>query len=109
MEQKTNIPELDEEVTVWQLVWTQVAWPQGDADDLCTKTGDRLFPETFIMDATGRGPRLRITEASVLSLAQVATKTEFLDNHAAGKHTFPAMASLKIIRRINTRSSSVKT
>ena len=47
-----------------------------------------------------------MTEASALSLAQVATMTEFLDNHAAGKQTFPAMASLKIVRQIHTKSSS---
>ena len=39
-------------------------------------------------------------------MAQVATNTEFLDNHAAGKQTFPAMASLKIVRQIHTKSSS---
>ena len=106
MAQKTDIPDLDDEVTVWQLVWAQVAWPQGNADELCTKNGERLFPDTFIMDATGCGPRLRMTEASALSLAQVADKTEFLDNHAAGKQTFPPMVSLKIVRRIPTKSSS---
>ena len=47
-----------------------------------------------------------MTEASALSLAQVATKTEFLENHAAGKQTFPAMASLKIVRQFHTKSSS---
>ena len=40
MAQKTYIPSLDDEVTVWQLVWTQVAWPQGDAEELCTKNGE---------------------------------------------------------------------
>ena len=47
-----------------------------------------------------------MTEASALSLAPVATKTEFLENHAAGKETFPAMATLKIVRRIHNKSSS---
>ena len=47
-----------------------------------------------------------MTEASALSLAQVATKTEFLDNHAAGKPTFPGMASLKIVRQIHTKSNN---
>ena len=106
MAKKTNIPGLDDGPTVWQLVWTEVAWPQGEAQDLCTKDGERLFPETFLMDATGIGPRVRMTEASALALAQVKTKEEFLQNHAAGKQTFPAMASLKIVRQMNTKSSS---
>ena len=41
-----------------------------------------------------------------MSLAQVATKSEFLDNRAAGKHTIPAMVSLKIVRHIHTKGSS---
>ena len=96
----TNLHIMDEETTVWQVVWTQVSWPQGTAEEICTKKGERLFPEIFIMDATGCGPRLRMTEASALSLARLQSKEEFLSNHAAGKHTFPVMASLKIIRRV---------
>ena len=105
MASKTDIPSMDHLPTVWQLVWTEVAWPQGEPADLCTKDGGRLFPETFLMDATGSGPRVRMTEESVLSVAQVATKEEFLEIHAAGKQTFPAMASIKIVRRVNTKSS----
>ena len=43
MAQKTDIPSLDDEVTVWQLVWTHVAWPQGDAEELCTKKRRQTF------------------------------------------------------------------
>ena len=105
MVQKTNIGSIDDESTLWQLVWTEVSWPQGDISDLCTKQGDRLFPEIYIMDATGPGPRVRMTEESVLALAQVSSKEEFLQIHAAGKQTFPAMACLKILREVNKKRS----
>ena len=74
MAQRTDLQILDDDTTVWQLVWTQVAWPQGAAEELCTRNDDRLFPEIFIMDATGCGPRLRMTEASALALARVKSK-----------------------------------
>ena len=50
-----------------------------------------------------------MTEASALSLARLQSKEEFLSNHAAGKHTFPVMASLKIIRRVTKNSSSASS
>ena len=103
---KTDIASIDEQPTVWQLIWTEVAWPQGEPEELCTRDGERLFPQTVLMDATGPGPRVRMTEASVLKLAQVKSKEEFLDNHAKGKHTFPAMACLKIVREVQMKPSS---
>ena len=102
----TNIANIDEVPTVWQLNWVEVAWPSGEASDLCTNKGDRLFPSTFLMDTTGPGPRVRMNEESVLKLAQTSSREEFLANHAAGNQTFPAMASLKIIRRIYTKTAA---
>ena len=57
------------------------------------------------MDATGFGPKVRMNQESVLSLAQVSSQEEFLEFHAAGKQTFPAMASLKILREVNKKRS----
>ena len=102
----TGIPAIDDCATVWQVNWVQVAWPPAvEFTELLTRGGERLFPETHLMDATGPGPRVRMNEESALALAEVSTKEEFLDNHAAGKHTFPAMATLKILREVNTKAS----
>ena len=40
---KTNIEFIDENDTLWQLNWVEVAWPTGGVVDLCTKDGSRLF------------------------------------------------------------------
>ena len=55
-------------------------------------------------DATGLGPRMRMNEESALVLAQVKSKEEFLEQHAAGKQSFPAMATVKIRREITKRN-----
>ena len=96
MAKKTNIASIDDATTVWQVNWCQVTWPEGEKDDLCTRDGERLFPLTYLTDATGSGPKVRMTEESALQLARVHTKEEFLANHDSGKHTFPAI--VKIVR-----------
>ena len=95
---KTNIEFIDENDTLWQLNWVEVAWPTGSEDDLCTKKKERLWFETEIHDVTGQGPRVRMNEESALALAQVSSKDEFLALHAAGKQAFPPMAAVKILR-----------
>ena len=97
MHAETEIKDIDEDSTLWQLNWVEVAWPQGEDSDLCTKDG-RLFFETYVRDGTGMSPRLRMNEESALALAQVKSKEEFLTNHSAGKQSFPAMATVKILR-----------
>ena len=97
MHAATKIKDIDEDSTLWQLNWVEVAWPQAEESELCTKDG-RLFFETYVRDGTGMSPRLRMNEESALALAQLKSKTEFLTNHNAGKHSFPAMATVKILR-----------
>jgi hypothetical protein len=99
MSSKTNIRSIDEEATLWQLNWVEVAWPEGSESDLCTKDG-RLFFLTDVRDITGMGPRVRVNEASALELAQVSSKEEFLAQHAACKQTFPVIATVKIVREM---------
>ena len=97
---KTNVKSIDEEDTLWQLNWTEVAWPsESDAEQMCTKDGQRLFFSTNIRDGTGVGPLVRMTEESALKLACIDSKDEFLEFHAAGKQSFPIMASIKVLRR----------
>ena len=43
MSNKTHIKSIDENTTLWQLNWVEIAWPEGNADDLCSTNG-RLFP-----------------------------------------------------------------
>ena len=47
-----------------------------------------------------------MNEESVLKLAQTSSREDFLANHAAGNQTFPAMASLKILREVKKESSN---
>lgn len=100
MSKSTGVRSIDDEPTLWQLNWIEIAWPEGDEAELCTKNGERLFPSTYIRDASGSGPRVRMTEESVLALARVSSKQDFLVNHAAGRHTFPSMASVKVLREV---------
>ena len=92
---------------MWQVNWTEVHWPDGQDGDLSTKDG-RLFFETYLRDATGIGPRMRMNEKSALALAQVKTREEFRLQHAAGKQSFPAMATVKILRSPSGGSHSTQ-
>ena len=102
----TNIANIDEVPTVWQLNWVEVAWPSGEAKDFCTNNGERLFPSTFLMDTIGPAPKVRMNEESALKVTQTNSREELLANHAAGNQTFPAMASLKILREVKKESSN---
>ena len=103
MTRETQIKEIDEHSMLWQLNWVQVAWPEDEGSDLCTKDG-RLFFQTYVHDTAGLGPHLRMNEESALVLAQVKSKEEFLAQHAAGKQSFPAMATVKILRESTKRN-----
>ena len=108
MERKTDIRSIDEEATLWQLNWAEIAWPEGSESDLLTKDG-RLFFLTDVRDITGPGPKVRVNEASALALAQVSSKEEFLELHAAGKQSFPVMATVKILREVTRREVKVES
>ena len=99
MTTKTNIKHIDEENTLWQLNWVEVAWPEGAEEELCTKDG-RLWFLTTVRDGTGLSPKMRMNEASALALAQVDSKDMFLELHRANQHPFPAMATVKVLREV---------
>ena len=103
---ETQIPAIDDKHTLWQLNWAEVGWPEGEAGDHCTKD-QRLFFEVHVRDATGIGPRMHMNEKSALALSQLKTKDEFLQQHAAGKQSFPAMATVKIRRETSKRSGGL--
>ena len=44
-----------------------------------------------------------MNEESALALAQASSKEAFLTQHAAGKRTFPAMATVKVLRDVSKR------
>lgn len=102
---KTNIKGNDNNSTLWQLNWVEIAWPEGDEQELCSKDGKLFFP-TLCRDGTGQGPRMRMNEDSALALAQAPSKEAFLQQHAAGKHTFPAMATVKVLRQVHKRQDT---
>ena len=53
MARPTNVPSIDEDNTLWQLNWAEIAWPEGSESDLCTQDGSRLFFLTDVRDGTG--------------------------------------------------------
>ena len=107
---RTNVKDIDEEDTLWQLNWTEVAWPtETDPERLCTKDQKRLFFSTNIRDGTGVGPLVWMTEESALKLSCLDSKEQFLDFHATGKQSFPIMASLKILRRHRKSGDGAET
>ena len=99
----TNVRNIDEGETVWQINWVEVAWPEGSDEEICTTDGTRLWFSTQIRDGTGLGPSIRMTEDSALSLARLSSKDEFLEMHRSGKQSFPPMATIKVLRKVQKR------
>jgi hypothetical protein len=105
MTKKTNIKSIDNNTTLWQLNWVEIAWPEGDEDELCTRDGKKLFFPTNARDGTGLSPKMRMNEESALALAKAESKETFLEQHKEGRHTFPAMATVKVLREVKTSKS----
>ena len=90
MSHTTNIKDLDDDFTVWQVNWAEVAWPVGERDELTTKDDERLWFKTTLRDISGSMTEAWMNQASALALAQLQTKSEFLESSAQGKALFPA-------------------
>ena len=99
MSHNTNLKDLDDDLTLWQVNWAEVAWPVGVGDELTTKDAERLWFRTSLRDISGSTAEVWMNQTSALALAQLQTKDEFLASCAQGKALFPAMASVKVVRR----------
>jgi hypothetical protein len=101
----TGVDALDTaEETLWQLNWVRVEEPPAGTN-IRTNDGKRLWFPVTVRDCTGT-LTLFIQEAAALKLAGFADPDHFEAAFVAGKVWFPQMASVKIIRRLRTRSAA---
>jgi len=94
----TNIPEIDDNPTLWQLNWTEVAWPAFRSDPITTKDGDRLWFQTSVRDLAGVQNDVWMNENSALQLSRANNKEQFIQAWQDGDQLFPIMAAVKILR-----------
>ena len=76
-------------MTLWQLNWVEVSWP--DADEIVTKDGTRLWFKTTLRDISGSTKEAWMSEGPALALAQLRTKEECLEAHSVHISLFPSM------------------
>jgi hypothetical protein len=103
----SQIQPLNENTTVWQTNWTEVAWPTGDT--LVKKDGSELWFQTSLRDLSGQVERVWMGEKAALSLSQLADKNAFLEANNEGKQLFPIMSSVKVIRDLREVQPSENT
>jgi hypothetical protein len=103
LEAKSNVKSLDDDVTLWQLNWVEVAWPSGPT--LCTNNGERLWFKTVLRDVTGTKKDVWMGEQAALELAGFEHKDAFMKAWSDGDPTFPIMASVKVVRYIREQDS----
>ena len=94
----TNIPEIDDKPTLWQLNWAEVAWPAFRSDPITTKEGDRLWFQTSVRDSAGVQNDVWMNEHSALQLSRADNKEKFIQAWQDGDQLFPIMAAVKILR-----------
>ena len=76
LESRADVKAVDENPTVWQVHWAEVAWPTGP--QLCTSTGERLWFKTAIRDVSGTKTGVWMNEKSALALSGLPTKNKSL-------------------------------
>jgi len=96
----TDLPEIDETSTVWQINWAEVRFPEYGSDGITTKVGNRIWFSTSIRDLAGVHHNIWMNEHSALKLARVANKDEFIKAWENGDQLFPQMAAVKIQRAV---------
>jgi hypothetical protein len=101
----TDIKELESGATLWQTNWVEVAWPVDE--QVLTKDGSRVFFKTSLRDISGSTSEAWMSEGPALDLAQVKTKEAFLEACKQGRSLFPAMASLKVVRKVQKADEGV--
>ena len=92
----SSLPDL-EGSTLWQLNWTEVSWPVEDI--IVTKDGSRLWFKVTLRDISGSTKDAWMSENAALALARLDSKDEFLEAYKLQQPRFPAVASVKVLRR----------
>ena len=101
---KTGVDALDKaEETFWQLNWVRVEEPP-TGSSIRTNDGKRLWFPVTVRDCSGT-LTLYIQEAAALKLSGFSDADQFETAFSAGKVWFPQMASVKILRRLKSRSA----
>ena len=94
---RTSLKVIENENTIWQINWCRVYPPEKGAQ-LTTHDASRLWMRVKVEDETASF-HLYMTEKAALTLAGVDDKGEFEAAHAQDNLYFPAMASVKILRK----------
>jgi hypothetical protein len=94
----TDISDIDDKPTLWQLNWAEVVWPAFRSDSITTKEGDRLWFQTSVRDFAGVHHDIWMNEHAALKLSRAVDKGEFIQAWKNGDQMFPILASLKILR-----------
>ena len=99
MTSSSNVKAIDENPTVWQLNWVQVAWPAGST--VCRNDKQALWFKTVITDIHGSKDDVWMDERSALALSSLENMQAFVLAWEAGDQTFPIMASVKVVRTMD--------
>jgi hypothetical protein len=97
----TDISDIDDKPTLWQLNWAEVVWPAFRSDSITTKEGDRLWFQTSVRDFAGVHNDIWMNQHSALKLSRAEDKGEFIQAWKNGDQLFPILASLKILRSMH--------
>lgn len=99
MRNSSKANAIDENPTVWQLSWVEVAWPAGST--VCRNDGQALWFNTAIIDIHGSKDDAWMDERSALALSGLHNRQAFIDAWQAGDQTLPIRASVKVVRTMD--------
>ena len=99
MRANSNVKAIDDNPTVWQLNWVEVAWPAGSS--VCRNDGQALWFKTAVTDIHGSKDDVWMDESSALTLSGLGDRQAFVDTWQAGDQTFPIMSSVKVVRTLD--------
>ena len=105
---KTDVNELDDSETVWQINWCEIAVSPSADGALKSKDGSRLWVRVTLRDCSSH-VALHMTEDSVLQLSGLSSADEFIHKYEDGDYVFPILASVKIRRIVKKSSTSDAT
>ena len=103
--EKTNVSDLDDVETVWQINWCEIAVSPLSDGGLKTKDGTRLWVRVTLRDCSSH-VTLYMTQDSVLELSALNSAEEWLEKYAAGDFVFPIVGSVKIRRTMKSRENN---